>query len=41
MGILEMVLPELIPTIGFDQRNPNHNMDVYNHILCVLDNTLL
>ncbi|SDW65635.1 CCA tRNA nucleotidyltransferase [Tepidimicrobium xylanilyticum] len=39
MGILEMVLPELIPTIGFDQRNPNHNMDVYNHILCVLDNT--
>lgn len=39
MGLLEAILPELVPTIGFNQRNPHHQMDVYNHILCVLDNT--
>jgi len=38
-GLLDIVLPELIPAIGFQQRNPHHEMDVYNHILCVLDNT--
>lgn len=39
VGLLNIVLPELIPAIGFDQRNPHHEMNVYNHILCVLDNT--
>ncbi|WP_416197457.1 MAG: HDIG domain protein [Sporanaerobacter sp.] len=39
IGIFEIVLPELIPTIGFDQKNPHHEKDVYNHILCVVDNT--
>lgn len=39
IGLLDIVLPELIPAIGFDQKNPHHEMDVYNHILCVLDNT--
>jgi len=39
MGLLEVILPELIPAIGFEQKNPHHEMDVYNHILCVLDNT--
>ncbi len=39
IGVLEIILPELIPTIGFDQHNPHHDKDVYNHILCVLDNT--
>ncbi|QQY79335.1 tRNA nucleotidyltransferase (CCA-adding enzyme) [Keratinibaculum paraultunense] len=40
LGILEIILPELVPAIGFDQKNPNHEMDVYEHTLCVLDNTL-
>lgn len=39
MRILEIVLPELINTIGFDQKNPHHEKDLYYHILCVLDNT--
>lgn len=39
IGLLEIVLPELIPAIGFNQKNPHHERDVYNHILCVLDNT--
>lgn len=39
MGLLEIILPEIIPAIGFKQKNPHHEMDVYNHILCVLDNT--
>lgn len=39
IGLLNTIFPELIPAIGFDQKNPHHEMDVYNHILCVLDNT--
>lgn len=39
MGLLEVILPEIMPAIGFEQKNPHHEMDVYNHILCVLDNT--
>ncbi len=39
IGVLKIILPEIIPAIGFKQNNPHHEMDVYNHILCVLDNT--
>lgn len=39
LKLLEIVLPELIPSIGFLQYNPNHDKDVYNHTLCVIDNT--
>lgn len=38
IGALELMLPEIIPAIGFEQKNPHHEMDVYNHLLCVLDN---
>lgn len=38
-GLLKMILPEIMPAIGFEQKNPHHEMDVYNHILCVIDNT--
>ncbi|HLR34836.1 MAG TPA: HD domain-containing protein [Tissierellales bacterium] len=37
LELLEFILPELIPTIGFEQHNPHHDKDVYNHILCVVD----
>lgn len=37
MGALKVILPEIIPAIDFKQRNPHHEMDVYDHILCVLD----
>lgn len=39
LNILEIVIPELIDAIGFDQKNPNHNKDVFEHIMCVLDKT--
>ncbi len=36
---LYVVLPELLDTIGFNQKNPNHSRELFDHILCVLDNT--
>ncbi|MBC8591512.1 CCA tRNA nucleotidyltransferase [Wansuia hejianensis] len=39
LNILEIIIPELMFTIGFNQNNPHHDKDVFNHILCVLDNT--
>ncbi len=39
LNLLKIILPELIPTIEFDQENPHHEKDVYQHTLCVLDNT--
>lgn len=37
MEILHIILPELSSTIAFEQRNPHHELDLYNHTLCVLD----
>ena len=37
--ILPIVLPEMIDTVGFNQHNPHHDKDVFEHIMCVLDNT--
>lgn len=37
--ILDIILPEMINTIGFNQHNPHHNKDVFQHIMCVLDET--
>lgn len=39
MELIPIILPELVPSIGFDQHNPHHDKDVFNHTLCVLDNT--
>ena len=33
--VITAVIPELEPTIGYDQRNPNHAYDLYKHIACV------
>lgn len=38
-GLLKYILPEIIPTIDLDQRNPHHDKDVFNHTLAVVDNT--
>ena len=38
-NLLEYILPEIIPSIGFDQHHPYHDKDVYEHTLAVLDNT--
>jgi len=39
LGLLKEVIPELIPAIGFDQRNPYHDRSVFQHTLTVMDNT--
>lgn len=39
LGLLKEIIPELIPAIGFDQRNPHHDRSVFQHTLLVLDNT--
>ena len=39
MGLLKHVIPELMPAIGFDQRNPHHDRSVFQHTLKVMDNT--
>ncbi len=39
LGILEHLIPELIPTIGFDTRSSYHNLDVFEHTMVVLDYT--
>ena len=36
-GVLEKIFPELIPTVGYDQRNPYHDKTLFDHILCVVD----
>ncbi len=41
VGLLKIYIPELQKCVGFDQRNPHHNYDVFDHILAVLDNTPL
>jgi len=38
VGLLELILPELYKCIGFDQYNPHHNKNVFDHIMSVLDN---
>ena len=38
-GLIKYMLPEIALTVGFDQNNPNHDRDVFQHILCVLDKT--
>lgn len=39
-GLLIYILPELVDCVDFHQNNPNHDKDVFNHILSVLDNTV-
>jgi tRNA nucleotidyltransferase (CCA-adding enzyme) len=39
LGLLERLIPELIPTVGFDTRSSYHDKDVFEHTMVVLDNT--
>ena len=38
-GVLNIIIPELIPLIGFNQRNKYHHEDIFNHTLSVVENT--
>ena len=37
--ILGVVLPEILPSVGFDHRNPHHCYDVWEHTACAVENT--
>lgn len=39
LELLDYVIPELSKCVGFEQHNPNHTQDVFNHILKVVDCT--
>ena len=36
--VLEVILPSLYKTVGFDQHSPYHSKLLFEHILCVVDN---
>lgn len=38
-GLLARIIPELQACYGHEQHNPHHNLDVYQHILAVVENT--
>lgn len=38
-GLMDYIIPETECCVGFDQHNPHHDKDVFEHILSVLDNT--
>ncbi|WP_336015250.1 CCA tRNA nucleotidyltransferase [Fusobacterium polymorphum] len=35
-GVLELIIPEFKETYDFDQCNPHHNLDLFNHIISVV-----
>lgn len=37
--LLGHIIPELMATVGFDQRSPHHDRDVFEHSLTALENT--
>lgn len=36
--VVAVVIPELSVTFNFDQRSPHHNRNLYNHIVCAVNN---
>ena len=38
ISVITEIIPDLSPTIGFDQNNPHHCYDVLNHILYSVEN---
>lgn len=39
LGLLEILLPEIIPAVGFDTHSSFHDKDVFEHTMTVIDNT--
>ena len=35
-GVLELIIPEFKATYDYDQCNPHHNLDLFNHIISVV-----
>lgn len=39
LSLLDFIIPELSACVDFNQKNPHHDKDVFEHIMAVLDNT--
>lgn len=39
LGLLEYICPEIMPSVGFDQHSVFHHLNVFDHILAVVDFT--
>ncbi|MTI65341.1 MAG: HD domain-containing protein [Firmicutes bacterium] len=39
LEIMKYIIPEINDMVGFNQKNPHHDKDVFNHTMAVLDNT--
>ncbi|ERI95626.1 HDIG domain protein [Clostridiales bacterium oral taxon 876 str. F0540] len=37
--LIDYIVPELKESVGFDQKNPHHDKNVFDHIMSVLDNS--
>lgn len=37
-GLMDYIIPEYLSTVGFNQHNPYHDKDVFEHVMEVLDN---
>lgn len=35
--VIGVVIPEIIPMFGFEQHNPHHDKDIWNHTIAVVD----
>lgn len=36
--VIAVTIPEILPTFGFEQHNPHHNKDIWNHTIAVVEN---
>lgn len=36
-GLLKHIIPELEKSVDFDQRNPHHNKNIFDHLMSVMD----
>ncbi|WP_252187516.1 CCA tRNA nucleotidyltransferase [Anaeromonas gelatinilytica] len=36
-GLIDHIIPEIVDTVDFNQYNPHHDKNIFDHILCVVD----
>lgn len=38
-GLIDYIVPEIVESVDFNQHNPHHDKNVFDHILCAVDNS--
>lgn len=38
-GLLAEIIPEIMPTVGYDQMSPYHHKSLFKHMTCLMDRT--